>query len=101
MPLGNTASFPCDKTEAFSFISWIVNLPNNMSYSTLTDEDTSKLRARGIVIESSSSYLNLTILVSLENNGTVVRCRELLQSSADNRFDTPITVIAVGKYYSG
>ena len=93
VPLGETSHVSCEKTTSSSILSWIIDLPNGISEDAFSTDPA--LMARGITLQMDTSHLNLSMLASTENNGTVVTCRELFQSS--EVFSAPILLIVIGE----
>lgn len=79
MPLGDNATFWCQTTLFDStFTSWIVSLPfSEVLYDTTVPGDVTDLERKGIFAESIDRTTNITVLASLNNNGTRFQCRQL------------------------
>lgn len=94
VPLQESIQFSCKKTVSSSpLLFWAVTLPNNVFFSTIDPTDSRELQRKGIVTQTSGSYSNLTILASLENNGTTLVCREVMVASQVDSMSINLVVI--------
>ena len=93
-PIGSEAVFTCVTSDATTYYSsWIVNSPDG-PFDTY--DEATLLQSKGIFLEKNNTHLVLSVLASLENNGTSFYCREIHVDGP--LFSDEIILIAIGIY---
>ena len=102
-PFGTNATFTCEIDEDpddIDSLAWILNFEDAIDTNVVvdidsTDEEFANLGKRGIYMSSSGMLISLTVLATIENNGTRIKCKEMIFPFSD--FSDQATLTVTGK----